>query len=373
MLAAPDERAVDWAAAEELALASILADGIADPLHRRGRRARHLQPPPRRAARRRDRASALTPLQRAAAGHGGVRDPQQRAVREGRGRLRAMATTCRSRSGWCCGRRSTATSSTARRPSSTSSCCRGGPSGAWRRRWCCCSRTATRGRGRITPAPGWSGSCSRPPTSTCASPTAPPRRSTSTCCAGRPCSSTTDPLPLVVLTPKSLLRHPLVASTPRELAEGQFQLVIDDERGGQAAARTCGGWSVQRQGLRGPGWQRAASRSRATWPWFAWSSCIRSPPSDPAHTAAIGYPKLREVVLGPGRAREHGRVGVRAAAARGADRRPLAAALRRTGAQFEPVGRLGGVAPGEPARGGRAGLRGGRRRKVLDRVLSKQV
>jgi 2-oxoglutarate dehydrogenase E1 component len=38
----------------------------------------------------------------------------------------------------------------------------------------------------------------------------------------------TDPLPLVVLTPKSLLRHPFVASTPRELAEGRFQAVIDD-------------------------------------------------------------------------------------------------------------------------------------------------
>jgi 2-oxoglutarate dehydrogenase E1 component len=38
----------------------------------------------------------------------------------------------------------------------------------------------------------------------------------------------TDPLPLVVLTPKSLLRHGLTASTPRELAEGRFQTVIDD-------------------------------------------------------------------------------------------------------------------------------------------------
>jgi 2-oxoglutarate dehydrogenase E1 component len=37
-----------------------------------------------------------------------------------------------------------------------------------------------------------------------------------------------DPLPLVVLTPKSLLRHPLVASTPRDLAEGRWQPVIDD-------------------------------------------------------------------------------------------------------------------------------------------------
>jgi 2-oxoglutarate dehydrogenase E1 component len=38
----------------------------------------------------------------------------------------------------------------------------------------------------------------------------------------------TDPLPLVVLTPKSLLRHPLVASAPRELAEGRFKMMIDD-------------------------------------------------------------------------------------------------------------------------------------------------
>ena len=38
-----------------------------------------------------------------------------------------------------------------------------------------------------------------------------------------------DPLPLIVLTPKSLLRHPLVVSTPRELAEGRFRTVIDDD------------------------------------------------------------------------------------------------------------------------------------------------
>jgi 2-oxoglutarate dehydrogenase E1 component len=37
-----------------------------------------------------------------------------------------------------------------------------------------------------------------------------------------------DPLPLIVLTPKSLLRNPLVASAPRELEEGRFQSVIDD-------------------------------------------------------------------------------------------------------------------------------------------------
>jgi 2-oxoglutarate dehydrogenase E1 component len=45
-----------------------------------------------------------------------------------------------------------------------------------------------------------------------------------------------DPLPLVVLTPKSLLRHPAVASTPRELAEGRFRMVLPDEEAlGRAA------------------------------------------------------------------------------------------------------------------------------------------
>jgi 2-oxoglutarate dehydrogenase E1 component len=37
-----------------------------------------------------------------------------------------------------------------------------------------------------------------------------------------------DPLPLFVLTPKSLLRHPAVASTPRDLADGRFRSVLDD-------------------------------------------------------------------------------------------------------------------------------------------------
>jgi 2-oxoglutarate dehydrogenase E1 component len=37
-----------------------------------------------------------------------------------------------------------------------------------------------------------------------------------------------DPLPLFVLTPKSLLRHPDVRSTPLELEHGRFYSVIDD-------------------------------------------------------------------------------------------------------------------------------------------------
>ena len=44
-----------------------------------------------------------------------------------------------------------------------------------------------------------------------------------------------DPLPLVIMTPKSLLRHTLAAATLTELAEGTFQKVINDT---MALART---------------------------------------------------------------------------------------------------------------------------------------
>lgn len=37
-----------------------------------------------------------------------------------------------------------------------------------------------------------------------------------------------DPLPLIILTPKSLLRHPFMVSSVKELAEGSWQPVIDD-------------------------------------------------------------------------------------------------------------------------------------------------
>jgi 2-oxoglutarate dehydrogenase E1 component len=43
----------------------------------------------------------------------------------------------------------------------------------------------------------------------------------------------TDPLPLVVMTPKSLLRHPRAASSLRDLAEGHWQPVVDDAQARQ--------------------------------------------------------------------------------------------------------------------------------------------
>ncbi|MGO9482234.1 MAG: thiamine pyrophosphate-dependent enzyme, partial [Candidatus Kryptoniota bacterium] len=45
----------------------------------------------------------------------------------------------------------------------------------------------------------------------------------------------TDPLPLVVMTPKGLLRHPRTASSPRELFEGKWQPVINDPKSASLA------------------------------------------------------------------------------------------------------------------------------------------
>ncbi len=45
-----------------------------------------------------------------------------------------------------------------------------------------------------------------------------------------------DPLPLIVLSPKSLLRHQLVASAPMELVEGRFRMVIRDTEADERSA-----------------------------------------------------------------------------------------------------------------------------------------
>jgi 2-oxoglutarate dehydrogenase E1 component len=47
----------------------------------------------------------------------------------------------------------------------------------------------------------------------------------------------TDPLPLVILTPKSLLRHPASRSSLRDLCEGRFRPVLDDPQAVQRLAR----------------------------------------------------------------------------------------------------------------------------------------
>ena len=44
-----------------------------------------------------------------------------------------------------------------------------------------------------------------------------------------------DPLPLIVMSPKSLLRHPASASTPNELATGEWRRVLNDARAKETA------------------------------------------------------------------------------------------------------------------------------------------
>jgi 2-oxoglutarate dehydrogenase E1 component len=110
----------------------------------------------------------------------------------------------------------------------------------------------------------------------------------------------TDPLPLVVLTPKSLLRHGLTASTPRALAEGRFQLVIDDDEARKQAAKVkrlvlCSGKvfvdlvsSDQRKGVDGDrptAHGVALVRVEQLYPF----------PLDQIREVLDGYPRLREV------------------------------------------------------------------------------
>jgi 2-oxoglutarate dehydrogenase E1 component len=110
----------------------------------------------------------------------------------------------------------------------------------------------------------------------------------------------TDPLPLVVLTPKSLLRHGLTASSPRELAEGRFQLVIDDDHARTQAAKVtrlvlCSGKiyvdlvsSEQRKegdGGRPSGHGVALARVEQLYPF----------PADQIRDVLDGYPQLRDV------------------------------------------------------------------------------
>jgi 2-oxoglutarate dehydrogenase E1 component len=103
-----------------------------------------------------------------------------------------------------------------------------------------------------------------------------------------------DPLPLFVLTPKSLLRHPAVASTPLELAEGRFRPVIDDERARSRPKEIrrlilCSGKvfvdadaSDQRASAR----DTAICRVEQLYPF----------PLDELRSVLAGYPGLRDVV-----------------------------------------------------------------------------
>ena len=99
--------------------------------------------------------------------------------------------------------------------------------------------------------------------------------------------------PLVVMTPKGLLRLKQASSTLAELAEGSFRPVIDDpdaERdAGDAARPLLGEGLLRHRRPRAARGSDAASRSRGS------SSSIRSR-STRTRRLVAGYPNLREVV-----------------------------------------------------------------------------
>ncbi|MBI3912549.1 MAG: 2-oxoglutarate dehydrogenase E1 component [Armatimonadetes bacterium] len=106
-----------------------------------------------------------------------------------------------------------------------------------------------------------------------------------------------DPRPLVLLTPKSLLRHPLAASPQEAFSQGHFQPVIDDpvasrEPGAIRRLILCSGKvyfdlvAVREQAASGEGGKVAAARVEELYPFPA------------AEVARVmgGYPNLEEVV-----------------------------------------------------------------------------
>jgi 2-oxoglutarate dehydrogenase E1 component len=103
-----------------------------------------------------------------------------------------------------------------------------------------------------------------------------------------------DPRPLVLMTPKSLLRHPLAASTPEELTDGTFKPVIDDPRAADRREQItrlvlCSGKVVVDL-------ESAKQREEATD-----VAVVRVEQLAPFQNTAIGqvitgYPNLREIV-----------------------------------------------------------------------------
>ncbi len=130
-----------------------------------------------------------------------------------------------------------------------------------------------------------------------------------------------DPLPLVVLTPKSLLRHPLVASTPMELVQGRFRSVIDDQEARQRAS------SVRRLVLcSGKVYvDLVSSERRQTASQVAICRVEQLAPFPRVALREVldGVSVARRSRVAAGRAREHGRMGLGSRAARGNDRGSL--------------------------------------------------
>ena len=120
--------------------------------------------------------------------------------------------------------------------------------------------------------------------------------------------------PLIVMTPKSLLRHKLAVSPVDHLTVGHFHDVLDDPAAPDRVRRVllCSGKVyydlVAKRAEVGSQREVAIVRIEQLYPW----------PADAAQGRLGAVPKSARVGLGAGGVAEHGGVDVRVAAARGA-------------------------------------------------------
>jgi 2-oxoglutarate dehydrogenase E1 component len=100
--------------------------------------------------------------------------------------------------------------------------------------------------------------------------------------------------PLVIMTPKSLLRHPMAASTLEDLSEGSFQPVLDDEGARERAESVerlilCSGkiyTELAGSEYRDEAVDTAIARIELLYPF----------PEDKVRDVIDGYPNLREIL-----------------------------------------------------------------------------
>ncbi len=119
--------------------------------------------------------------------------------------------------------------------------------------------------------------------------------------------------PLIIMTPKSLLRHPMAASSLEDLSEGSFQPVLDDEEARERAESVerlilCSGkiyTELAGSEYRDEAVDTAIARIELLYPF----------PEDRLKSRDRRLPEPARDLVGPGGAEEHGRLDVRRAAA----------------------------------------------------------
>ena len=218
---------------------------------------------------------------------------------------------------------------------------RRGQVAAAERAWCCCCPTASRARAPSTPAPAWSASCSCAAEDNIqvgypdhAGADLPPAAPAGAARRWRK--------PLVVMTPKSLLRHPGASRPWTSSPSGAFRRVLADDRGArsrQASRRVllCTGKIYYDLVA-----ERASERGRDDVAIVRVEQLYPLPGSACHASSSTPLPRTTPEFLGAGGAGEHGRVAVPA--------RPL----RRAPAGPSPCGASRRPASASPATGSAA-------------------